>query len=115
VVAVIIKVYRTDGSPDLQRWMVQCDIPRCDRIEIVTRSQRWLIPAWPDMPTYCPDRLQVLAMLLIGSALACPCGASDIRLHVNTDPHNPVTRWPNYADCAACGLILMINNTTEGA
>jgi hypothetical protein len=112
---MIIKVYRADGSPDLRRWMVQCDIPSCRRIEMVTGSGRWLIPGWPDMPTYCPDCFAFLAMLLIGSALACPCGASDVRLHINADPHNPAKRWPNYADCAACGLILMINDTPEGA
>jgi hypothetical protein len=109
VVAVIIKSYRADGTPDLTQWKVQCDIPICRRIAAVMGSTEWFIPTNPHMPTYCPDCLEVLAMLLIDFALVCPCGSSEIQLHINNDNH-PDSRWPNFADCAGCGLILMIND-----
>jgi hypothetical protein len=90
--------------------MVQCDIPRCRRIDTVTGSGRWLIPAWPDMPTYCPDCFALLALLLIGSALSCPCGSSDIQMHITNIP-SPDGSWTTYADCAVCGLVLITDQT----
>jgi hypothetical protein len=114
---MIIKIYRPDGSPDLTRWLVRCDLPGCGRTRPVMGSQNWLIPNWPAMPCYCPDCVSGLALILISSALACPgCHSPDVRIYLNDQPDpDPGNRWPHYAGCADCGHILMINDRHGGA
>ncbi len=73
---MIIKTYRDDGSPNMARWLVTCDIPGCRTSTLLLGSASWLIPEHPDMPTYCPACLQALADFAIGTALHCPyCGS----------------------------------------
>lgn len=111
---MIIRAFRPDGTPDLTRWKVRCDLPGCYRTGPVIGSQAWLIPACDEMPTYCPGCFAALAFTLIGSALACPCGSADVRIYINTDI-DASDPWHRLVGCADCGLILMTNDTPGGA
>jgi hypothetical protein len=63
---MIRKQYKPDGSPDLRRWMVQCDI--CAVSHTLTDTTTWCIPANPNMPDYCPFCTNVMAAHLIETA-----------------------------------------------
>lgn len=70
---MIIKTYRPDGSPDLGRWRVRCDIEGCSTPDTpLVGSAGWLIPARPDSNTYCPKCAEGQAVDLIRSVLHCP-------------------------------------------
>lgn len=66
---MIIKAYRPDGSPHLNRWQVTCDIRGCTRTAPLIGSRQWLIPANPHMPCYCPECFENLAADLINGEL----------------------------------------------
>jgi hypothetical protein len=63
---MIHKQYKPDGSPDLQRWTVQCDI--CEETHTLSDTTTWCIPAKSDMPDYCPFCTTVIAAHLIETA-----------------------------------------------
>ena len=63
---MIRKQYKPDGSPDLRRWMVQCDI--CAVLHDLSDTTTWCIPAHPNMPDYCPFCTLVIAAYLIETA-----------------------------------------------
>lgn len=100
---MIIKAYRDDGSPDLTRWLVECDAYPCDVIAPLMGSQQWLIPGHGDMPAYCPDCFFYQAACLISTAVRCPgCGHPDIRFW----HEHPGDAHPSYAQCENCGACL---------
>lgn len=107
---MIIKIYRPDGSPDLNRWLVRCDHPGCTHTTRLLGSTDWLIPANPAMPTLCPDDYTTRAYLILVENLYCPdCGMSDLRLWTRQDYPDPgdwPQGWPNFVDCADCGYQL---------
>lgn len=63
---MIRKHYKPDGSPDLLRWRVECDI--CTDEHELSDTTDWLIPANPNMPDYCPLCTTTLSAVLIERA-----------------------------------------------
>lgn len=105
---MIIKAYQPNGAPDLSQWRVTCDTPGCPHVTPLVGSRDWLIPAYPDMPCYCPTCTIGHAAHLVARAIMCPgCGSADIRLHVNNQTDG-AGRWPNYADCGTCHQVIAL-------
>ncbi len=65
---MIRKQYRSNGSPDLRRWIVECD--GCHARRYVLGSAAWFVPANEAMPDYCPFCLTIIAAYLIERAFA---------------------------------------------
>jgi hypothetical protein len=102
---MIIKIYRPDGTPDLNRWLVSCDI--CDATTPLLGSRDWLVPDHPDMPTYCPACSNEHAARLICSALNCPgCGLA--RVDFWHDPYSG-----SHICCWHCGAFLRLEDDPE--
>ena len=115
---MIHKVYRSDGSPNMARWQVSCDIPGCRAITPLMGSDKWLIPTHPDMRTFCPGCVNALADFAIGQVLHCrECESVNLDVHINdTDHTRPDHRWPNHITCADCGALYLIHDhhNTDG-
>ncbi|MEU6780399.1 hypothetical protein ABZ912_14450 [Nonomuraea angiospora] len=62
---MIHKQYRRNGTPDLRRWIFECD--RCHRRHTIRSIAGWLIPDHPKpgVRTYCPPCVEHIARLLI--------------------------------------------------
>lgn len=65
---MIRKTYKPDGSPDLRRWVVECDV--CTARHELSDTTDWVVPANPAMPDYCPFCTLVIAAYLIETAFA---------------------------------------------
>jgi hypothetical protein len=63
---VIRKQYKPDGSPDLRRWTVECDI--CATSHGLAGTNDWIVPSNYAMPDYCPFCVLVIAAYLIETA-----------------------------------------------
>jgi hypothetical protein len=63
---MIRKHYKPDGSPDLRAWLVECDI--CAATHELSDTRDWLIPAFAEMPDYCPVCTAIIAACLIERA-----------------------------------------------
>jgi hypothetical protein len=96
---MIIKIYRPDGTPDLNRWLVSCDI--CDTTTPLIGSGHWLVPDHPDMPISCPACVNEQAAHLVYRAITCPgCGLG--RVDFWTDPLSGF-----HICCWHCGAFLL--------
>ncbi|GLX08577.1 hypothetical protein ACIG5D_04015 [Microbispora rosea] len=62
---MIHKRYRLNGTPDLRRWVFECD--RCHCRRSIADIRDWLIPSHPQpwVRTYCPPCVERIAALLI--------------------------------------------------
>lgn len=103
---MIIKMFHSDGRPDLGRWLVTCDIDYCQKTTLLIHSVDWLVPMQDDdMPSFCPGCLFNYAACLLTTALRCPkCGDSDIRFWY--DDQEPDPSRSVYAQCEGCGASL---------
>ncbi|MGA4993864.1 hypothetical protein [Nonomuraea bangladeshensis] len=66
---MIHKRYRRNGTPDLRRWIFECDC--CHRRHTIGNINGWLIPDHPrpGMRIYCPPCVQSIAALIITYAV----------------------------------------------
>jgi hypothetical protein len=107
--AVIIKAWRVDGTPDLNNWHVRCDIPGCGHIARLVGSTSWIVPEFEAMPTFCPCCTTAMAYILIGQAITCPdCGSAAIDLYIAGSGIPATHREPNTAYCTHCGHVLAL-------
>jgi ribosomal protein S27E len=95
---VIHKAFHHNGSPDLRRWVVQCDL--CGNRRLLFGSADWLVPASSDMHEYCPDCVNKWAVYLIWQAISCPgCGNAELAFW----PDNPDDPEPAFLIlCTGC-------------
>ena len=65
---MIHKQYRRNGTPDLRRWIFECD--GCLRRCTIRTINGWLIPDHPKagMRIYCPRCVHFTAALIISQA-----------------------------------------------
>jgi hypothetical protein len=90
---MIRKAYKPDGSPDLRRWLVECDA--CTDQHPLSDTTDWVIPANELMPDYCPFCVDIIAAHHIAAALRCPCCAS-------ANLHHSGSLTP-FVICMTCG------------
>ncbi|WP_248964542.1 hypothetical protein [Sphaerisporangium perillae] len=66
---MIHKRYRRNGTPDLRRWIFECD--HCHCRHNIGDIKGWLIPEHPKpgVRTYCPPCVNRIAAVLILVAL----------------------------------------------
>ena len=96
---MIIKAYHPNGSPDLRRWQVQCDL--CPARGPLIGSETWFIPKNPEMFIYCPGCADYFAMSLISVGLGClGCGNPDLKIKRVGQHPGPHTQD---AACEHCG------------
>lgn len=63
---MIHKSYKPDGSPDLRKWIVECN--DCHARHLLHDLTEWLVPTFEEMPDFCPDCERRIAARLIGEA-----------------------------------------------
>lgn len=106
---MIHKRYRRDGTPDLRRWVMECDCCHACAYMISTENADWLVPAWPDMAIFCPSCLDGWADHIIASALRCPeCDYTRLRMSACDPTAAPEDQHPGVIDCARCCAIVLV-------
>ncbi|MCO5992671.1 hypothetical protein [Actinoallomurus rhizosphaericola] len=74
---MIRKAYKPDGTPDLRRWLVECDA--CTATHTLHDTTDWVIPGNELMPDFCPFCVGIIAAHHISTALRCPgCDGDDL-------------------------------------
>jgi hypothetical protein len=93
---MIYKNYRPNGTPDLRRWIMECDGCRLQQPMLSVTAPQWLVSLQPGMAVYCPDCLIYQSACLVCVAIRCPaCGSCNLDFWD--------TRQGLYAGCCDCG------------
>ncbi|MFI0454144.1 hypothetical protein [Actinomadura sp. 6N118] len=101
---MIHKRYNHNGTPDLRRWLVECDTPGCGVTELMlsTMTAQWLISTRPGTRAYCPDCFFYEAANLIVWSIRCRnCGSSEMDFLRADDHDHPGPCCAACLDCTA--------------